>query len=86
MDAVPAAVFDGSGLDYVALGHLHGPQRVGRVRGQGADAVEAPVPELVEGGQPASGSGPLMRYSGSPVAMSFSERHHTCLLYTSRCV
>lgn len=85
VDAVPAAVFDGSGLDYVALGHLHGPQRVGRVRGQGADAVEAPVPELVEGpfpelvegGQPASGSGPLMRYSGSPVAMSFSERHHT---------
>lgn len=40
------------GLDYVALGHLHGPQRVG---------LEAD---------------PLMRYSGSPVAFSFSEENH----------
>nr|NLI51069.1 exonuclease SbcCD subunit D [Propionibacterium sp.] len=55
VDAVPAAVFDGSGLDYVALGHLHGPQRVG----------------------PAEGPGPRLRYAGSPVAMSFSERGHT---------
>jgi exonuclease SbcD len=37
------------GVDYVALGHLHGPQRV-------TDSV---------------------RYSGSPVAMSFSEADHT---------
>lgn len=35
VDAVPAAVFDGSGLDYVALGHLHGPQRVGPEEGPG---------------------------------------------------
>jgi DNA repair protein SbcD/Mre11 len=43
---VPAAVFDG--VDYVALGHLHGRQRL-------ADAV---------------------RYSGSPLAYSFSEHGH----------
>lgn len=44
--AVPSSVFDG--VDYVALGHLHGPQRL-------ADSV---------------------RYSGSPLAYSFSEAGH----------
>ena len=44
---VPSGVLPG--VDYVALGHLHGRQRL-------ADAV---------------------RYSGSPVAYSFSERSHT---------
>ena len=43
---VGASVF--AGLDYVALGHLHGAQRV-------ADGI---------------------RYSGSPLPFSFSERHH----------
>ncbi|MEW2547643.1 exonuclease SbcCD subunit D [Streptomyces sp. NPDC047002] len=43
--SVPAAVFDG--VDYVALGHLHGAQRL-------TDRV---------------------RYSGSPLAYSFSEAH-----------
>jgi DNA repair protein SbcD/Mre11 len=47
VDHVPAAVF--SGVDYVALGHLHGPQRV-------------PGP-----------AGTVLRYSGSPLAYSFSE-------------
>jgi DNA repair protein SbcD/Mre11 len=47
IEQVPAPVFDG--VDYVALGHLHGPQR--------------PAEHL--------------RYSGSPLAYSFSEaRHH----------
>lgn len=56
VDSVPHAVFGGEGetVDYVALGHLHGPQRVG--------------PEV--------GPGPVLRYSGSPVAFSFSEMHH----------
>ncbi|MFW5474074.1 exonuclease SbcCD subunit D [Knoellia sp. CPCC 206450] len=45
--AVPPEVFDG--VDYAALGHLHGRQ------------------EVAEG----------LRYSGSPVAMSFSETTHT---------
>lgn len=53
VDAVPAAAFEGRGLDYVALGHLHGPQRVGAQEGPGV----------------------RLRYAGSPVAMSFSERH-----------
>ncbi|PVU82895.1 exonuclease sbcCD subunit D [Cellulomonas sp. WB94] len=50
VDHVPAGVF--AGMDYVALGHLHGPQRVG-------------APE-----------GSVLRYSGSPLAYSFSEQHH----------
>ncbi|MGW4164788.1 exonuclease SbcCD subunit D [Streptomyces sp. NPDC004788] len=44
--AVPAAVFDG--VDYVALGHLHGSQTITR----------------------------RVRYSGSPLAYSFSETDH----------
>lgn len=44
----PASVF--SGVDYVALGHLHGPQAV---------SVD-----------------PLVRYSGTPLAYSFSEEAH----------
>ncbi|MGD9485472.1 exonuclease SbcCD subunit D [Streptomyces sp. TRM70308] len=44
--AVPAAVFDG--VDYVALGHLHGCQRITE----------------------------RVRYSGSPLAYSFSEADH----------
>ncbi|HZK05426.1 MAG TPA: exonuclease SbcCD subunit D [Actinomycetaceae bacterium] len=47
---VPVGVF-GSELDYLALGHLHGPQAV-RANGLAA------------------------RYSGSPIAFSFSERNH----------
>lgn len=47
VEQVPGAVFDG--VDYVALGHLHGPQRLAE----------------------------HLRYSGSPLAYSFSEaRHH----------
>ncbi|MFE5907816.1 exonuclease SbcCD subunit D [Streptomyces wedmorensis] len=44
--AVPAAIFDG--VDYVALGHLHGSQTLT----------------------------PRVRYSGSPLAYSFSETDH----------
>jgi exonuclease SbcD len=47
----PASVF--AGLNYVALGHLHGQQIV----------------------QPPAGTS-CVRYSGSPLAFSFSERHH----------
>lgn len=52
--SVPSALFRLGGpgpgpLSYVALGHLHSPQRVGRA------------------------GDPPMRYSGSPVAFSFSE-------------
>ncbi len=63
VDAVPLDVLSGAGTDgpapdYLALGHLHGPQRVG--------------PQSA-GGE----SGTLARYSGSPLAYSFSEMHHT---------
>ncbi len=46
----PASVY--AGVDYVALGHLHGPQTIS-----------------------AAGS-PVVRYSGSPLAYSFSEAAH----------
>ncbi|MEU6981016.1 exonuclease SbcCD subunit D [Streptomyces sp. NPDC046371] len=46
VDSVPAGVFDG--VDYVALGHLHGSQTLT----------------------------PRVRYSGSPLAYSFSEADH----------
>ncbi len=46
---------------YVALGHLHGPQRVAR----GSRRDEA-----------AEQASSLVRYCGSPLAFSFSERDH----------
>jgi len=46
VELVSGSVFDG--VDYVALGHLHGPQELAR----------------------------QLRYSGSPLAYSFSEAHH----------
>lgn len=54
VDSVPAGVF--AGVDYVALGHLHGAQRIS-------------APDV------ADGPAPLLRYSGSPLAYSFSEMH-----------
>ncbi|WP_127573945.1 exonuclease SbcCD subunit D [Georgenia faecalis] len=62
VDSVPLGVLTAGGedaaLDYLALGHLHGPQRVG--------------PDL----DPDAPGRPLARYAGSPLAYSFSERHH----------
>lgn len=52
VDSVPASVFRDDSFDYIALGHLHGPQSVG------------------------SDEGLAMRYSGSPIAFSFSEENH----------
>lgn len=51
VDSAPSAIF--GGFDYIALGHLHGPQVV-------------PVP----------GAETIARYSGSPLAYSFSEKDH----------
>ena len=47
MDNVDASVFDG--FDYVALGHIHGPQQIGRE---------------------------TVRYCGTPLKYSFSEKDH----------
>ncbi|HZK35698.1 MAG TPA: exonuclease SbcCD subunit D [Aeromicrobium sp.] len=51
VDSAPSAIFDG--VDYVALGHLHGPQRI-----------------------TIADSSTRVRYSGSPLAYSFSEMLH----------
>lgn len=61
VDAVPAGVF--AGVDYVALGHLHGPQE-----------ISFPVPDDV--GPDGAVRPPVLRYSGSPLAYSFSELRH----------
>jgi exonuclease SbcD len=61
VDAVPASVFDGG--DYVALGHLHGPQEI--------HWPAASRGSLGEG--PEADGGPVIRYAGSPLAYSFSE-------------
>ncbi|KRC32912.1 exonuclease SbcCD subunit D [Oerskovia sp. Root22] len=64
VDSVPAGVFGGVGVDYVALGHLHGPQKV---------SVPSDVSRETTG---QDGAGATMaRYSGSPLAYSFSEMH-----------
>ncbi|MBC7292035.1 MAG: exonuclease subunit SbcD [Actinotalea sp.] len=57
VDSVPAGVF--AGVDYVALGHLHGPQRIAFTPGGGAGTDGGPDP--------------VLQYSGSPLAYSFSE-------------
>ena len=59
LDNVDASVF--APFDYVALGHLHGPQNVG---GTGCGAADAGT-----GNSP----GPVIRYCGSPLKYSFSE-------------
>jgi exonuclease SbcD len=51
VDSIAADTFDG--IDYVALGHLHGTQ------------------------QPHSSGTTVLRYSGSPLRYSFSEREHS---------
>jgi len=51
VDSIAASTFDG--VDYVALGHLHGAQ------------------------QPSATGHTVLRYSGSPLRYSFSEREHT---------
>ena len=57
----PASVF--AGFTYVALGHLHGRQQMpARDDGAGKDGVAGKERAVV-------------RYSGSPLAFSFSERH-----------
>lgn len=61
VDVVPAGVF--AGVDYVALGHLHGPQE-----------ISFPVPDGA--GPGGAERAPVLRYSGSPLAYSFSELRH----------
>ncbi len=66
---VPAGVF--AGFSYVALGHLHGAQRAGP---PGAAAGRPVAPGPVAPGPVTHGT--VIRYSGSPLAFSFSEKDH----------
>nr|WP_297423514.1 exonuclease SbcCD subunit D [uncultured Actinotalea sp.] len=70
VDSVPAGVF--AGIDYVALGHLHGPQRLASPRASREDGDDgAPPPgSAADGGASVD---PVLQYSGSPLAYSFSE-------------
>lgn len=59
VDSAPAHLLTaGDAVDYVALGHLHGPQRIRTGRSDDG------------------GAGAVVRYAGSPLAYSFSERTH----------
>ena len=83
-DNVDASVF--APFDYVALGHLHGPQQVRFQPAPEEDTAdhdatpEAASAEDSDG--PASAventtAGPIIRYAGTPLKYSFSEaRHH----------
>jgi exonuclease SbcD len=77
---VPAGVF--AGFSYVALGHLHGAQRAGSApAAAGAGPVtQGPVTQgPVTQGPVTQGpvtNGTVIRYSGSPLAFSFSEKDH----------
>ena len=62
VDSVPVALFANSGLDYLALGHLHRPQPVDVPRVDDDSSVFH------------CGRTPVARYSGSLMAYSFSER------------
>jgi exonuclease SbcD len=72
VDSVPAGVF--AGVDYVALGHLHGPQRLAYPhawRDQGDDdGAPRRRPAAADGEETVD---PVLQYSGSPLAYSFSE-------------
>lgn len=82
-DNVDASVF--GPFDYVALGHLHGPQQVrfqpapeedaadqdANLATSSADRSESPA-SAVEN----TAAGPVIRYAGTPLKYSFSEAHH----------
>lgn len=62
VDSVPARLFTDCGLDYLALGHLHRPQR-----------VTIPLPDADHEPTFHLGRTPQARYSGSLLSYSFSE-------------
>ena len=83
-DNVDASVF--APFDYVALGHLHGPQQVRFQSAPEEDAADQDaIPEAAsaeDSDGPAAAventtAGPVIRYAGTPLKYSFSEaRHH----------
>lgn len=83
-DNVDASVF--APFDYVALGHLHGPQQVRFQPASEEDAADQDAIPEAASAEDSDGSastventtaGPLIRYAGTPLKYSFSEaRHH----------
>lgn len=83
-DNVDASVF--APFDYVALGHLHGPQQVRFQPAPEEDAADQDAnlaaSSVDRSESPASAventtAGPVIRYAGTPLKYSFSEaRHH----------
>lgn len=75
-DNVDASVF--APFDYVALGHLHGPQQVRFRSASDAQAIKQDVTaDIVAKSVENATAGPLIRYAGTPLKYSFSEaRHH----------
>ena len=83
-DNVDASVF--APFDYVALGHLHGPQQVRFQPVPEEDAADQDAIPEAASAEDSDGSasaventtaGPLIRYAGTPLKYSFSEaRHH----------
>ena len=82
-DNVDASVF--APFDYVALGHLHGPQQVRFQPAPEEDTVDQDAtPEAAsaeDSDGPASAventtAGPIIRYAGTPLKYSFSEACH----------
>ena len=68
LDNVDASAFEG--FDYVALGHIHGPQNIG--------GTGSPDTETDSTGNPAAATPTpaRIRYSGTPLKYSFSEKDH----------
>lgn len=83
-DNVDASVF--APFDYVALGHLHGPQQVRFQPAPEEDAADqdanlaassADRSESSASAVERASTGPVIRYAGTPLKYSFSEaRHH----------
>lgn len=83
-DNVDASVF--APFDYVALGHLHGPQQVRFQPAPEEDAADQDAIPEAASAEDSDGSastventtaGPVIRYAGTPLKYSFSEaRHH----------
>ena len=75
-DNVDASVF--TPFDYVALGHLHGPQQLRFQPASDVHAIKQDVTaDVVAKSVENTTTGPIIRYAGTPLKYSFSEaRHH----------
>lgn len=87
-DNVDASVF--APFDYVALGHLHGPQQVRFRQAPEEDTADQDATQEAASAEDSDGpasavenmtAGPVIRYAGTPLKYSFSEaRHHKSVM------